>query len=83
MITTTAQAQALADSYLAIHSLEEFDLEFETLFMPWLEAGDILGWIDPDPNPGDPKTFLLSSLTLPLSLSPMSGVGKRVLIVGF
>lgn len=83
LITTTAQAQALADSYLAIHSLEEFELTFETLMLPWLEAGDILGWIDPRPNPGDPRTFLLSSLSLSLGLSPMSAVAKRVLIVGF
>jgi hypothetical protein len=82
LITTTQQAQDLATTYLRIHSLEEFELDFETLIMPWLEVGDILGWIDPNPAPGDPRTFLLSSITLPLKLGPMSGVGKRVLIVG-
>lgn len=82
LITDQQQAQDLADSYLSIQSLEEFELDFETLLMPWLEVGDILGFIDPNPAPGDPSTFLLSSLTLPLTLAPMSGVGKRVLIVG-
>lgn len=81
-IETTQQAQALADSYLAIHSLEEFELNFETLLLPWVEVGDILGWEDPNPAPGDPTTFLLSSISLPLSLGPMNGVGRRVTIVG-
>lgn len=82
LITDQQQAQDLADTYLSINSLEEFELDFATLVMPWLEGGDILGFIDPDPAPGDPNTFLLSSFTLPLTLEPMSGVGKRVLIVG-
>lgn len=81
-ITTNTQAQDLADKWLAIRSLEEFELSFETLMLPWLEVGDILGWIDPRPAPDDPNTFLLSSLTLPLSLGPMSGLGRRVTIAG-
>jgi len=81
-IETTAQAQQLANTYLSIHQLEEFELSFESLFIPWLEVGDILGWEDPRPATGDPHTFLLSSLSLPLKLGPMSGVAKRVTIVG-
>jgi hypothetical protein len=81
-VQTTAQAQTLADSYLAIHSLEEFELSFESLMLPWLEVGDILGFVDPRPAPGDPSTFLLSNLSLPLALGPMSGTGKRITIVG-
>lgn len=82
LITTQAQAQTLADSYLAIHALEEFELSFDSLLLPWLEAGEIVGWLDPNPAPGDPRTFLLTSLTLPLKLAPMSAVGKRTTIVG-
>lgn len=80
-IETTAQAQELANTFLSIYSLEEFELSFESLMLPWLEVGDILGWIDPNRAPGDPDTFLLSSLSIPLKLGPMSGVGKRVTIV--
>lgn len=80
-ITTTTQAQAVADSFLAVHSLEQFELNFDTLMLPWLEVGDILGWIDPDPAPGDPTSFLLDTLTLPLGLAPMSGTANRVTIV--
>lgn len=77
-IETEEQAQELADSFLAVSQLEEFELSFETLMMPWLEVGDIMGWVDPNPAPGDPSTFLLSSIDLPLDLSPMGGNGRRV-----
>jgi len=77
-ITTTAQAQAVADSFLAVHALEEFELNFESLMMPWLEVGDIMGFVDPDPQPGDPTEFLISSISIPIALGPMSAVGKRV-----
>ena len=77
-ITTTLQAQQVADSFLAVHALEEFDLSFDSLMMPWLEVGDIMGFVDPDPAPGDPTEFLLSSISIPIALGPMSSVGKRV-----
>jgi hypothetical protein len=81
LVETTAQAQALADARLAVSQLEEFELNFESLMLPWLEVGEILGWVDPRPAPGDPSTFLLSNLTIPLELAPMSGTGRRVTIV--
>ena len=77
-ITTTEQAQAVADSFLAVHALEEFELTFDALMMPWLEVGDIMGFVDPNPAPGDPTEFLLSSLSIPIDLAPMGSVGKRV-----
>jgi hypothetical protein len=81
-ITTTQQAQDVADKFLAIHSLEEFELSFDSLILPWLEVGQILGWIDPNPAAGDPNAFLLTGLTFPLSLGPMSGSARRLTIVG-
>lgn len=81
-ITTTQQAQNVADKFLAIHSLEEFELSFETLMLPWLDVGQILGFIDPNPAPGDPNSFLLTGLTFPLTLGPMSGSARRLTIVG-
>ncbi len=80
-IETQSQADELALTLLNIYSLEEFELNFETLMLPWLEVGDIIGWTDPRPSAGDPTTFLLSTLSMPLSLSPMSGTAKRVTIV--
>lgn len=84
-ITTDTQAQAVADKFLAIHSLEEFEISYQSLMLPWLEAGDIMSFVDSVEdvdNGGDPTTFLLSSLTIPLQLGPMASVGKRVTIVG-
>lgn len=81
LVETTAQAQALADSMLAISSLEEFELNFESLMCPWLEVGEIVGWEDPRPAPGDPSTFLLSNLGITLDLAPMSGQARRVTVV--
>lgn len=81
-MTTQLQCQEYADQLLAVHSLEEFELNFETLVLPWLEVGTVLGFNDPNPAPGDPNMFLLTSLTLPLGLGPMSGNARRVTIVG-
>lgn len=81
-ITTQAQAQEVANSFLKIHALEQFDISFDSLVIPWLEAGQIIKFIDPSPNPGDPTRFLFSSFTIPLGLGTMSSVAKRVTIVG-
>lgn len=80
-VETNDQAAELAQNYLAINALEEFELSFETLMMPWLEVGDILGWIDPRADANDPDTFLLSSISIPLDLGPMSGSARRVTII--
>jgi hypothetical protein len=81
-ITTTLQAQTVADSFLKIHALEEFDLNFAAIALPWLEVGEIIEFIDPRPAAGQPTRFLLSSLNLPLGLEAMSGNAKRVSVVG-
>lgn len=79
-ITTTTQAQDLANTLLGIHSLEEFELRFESLVLPWLEAGDIIGFVDPNRAPDDPTTFLLSTISIGLELGPMSATAKRLMI---
>lgn len=80
-IETQIQADEVAASFLAVHSLEEYELSFESLVLPWLEVGDILHWTDPRPAPDDPSIFLLSSMNIPLGLGPMSASAKRVVIV--
>jgi hypothetical protein len=77
-ITTTQQAQDVADSFLKVHALEEFEANLGTLMIPWLEAGDIVEFIDPNPYPNQPERFLLSSFNIPLKLGPMSSTVKRV-----
>lgn len=80
-VTTKAQAQELAEGFLSVHSLEEFELGFESLMLPWLEVGDVVGFVDPRAAADDPTIFLLSNLTLPLGLGPMSGTGRRLTLV--
>lgn len=81
-LTTTPQCQAVADKFLAVHSLEEFNLNFSSISAPWLEVGTISSFEDPRPAPGDATRFLLQSLSLPLNLGPMSGTAGRVTAVG-
>ena len=80
-ITTVLQAQEIADNFLRVHALEEYDVNFSAIMAPWLEVGEIVEFYDPDAGPTDPIRFLLSSLGVPLGLSPMSGNAKRVGIV--
>lgn len=80
--TSLPQMQAVADSFLAIHSLESYDVNFDAIVIPWLEATEVIEFIDPDPNPGDPTRFLLVSFNVPLKLGTMSAVSRRVRVVG-
>lgn len=81
-IYTTDQAQAVADSFLKIHALEQFELDLTTLIVPWLDVNSVIKFNDPDPDPGDPDRFLLTQLSIPMELGTMSAVGKRITIVG-
>lgn len=77
-ITTAAQATATAKSLLAINALEEFSLNFSSVVIPWLEAGHVVNFEDPSPAAGDPVSFLLTDVTIPLGLGVMSSTAKRV-----
>lgn len=81
LVTTFAQAQDLADTMLKVMGLEEYEINMSSLVFPWLEAGEIVRFTDPDPAQDDPTRFLLSTLTIPLGLAPMEAVGRRVMIV--
>jgi hypothetical protein len=83
-ITTTQQAQDLADRLLAVHSLEQFEINVTSIVVPWLKAGDIIEVLTESDslNQGAPSRFLLSSLSIPLGLEPMSLTGRRLAIVG-
>ncbi len=81
-ITTVLQAEEVAANLLNIYALEQYDLSLTSAVIPWLEAGEIIEFVDPDPNPADPTRFLLSSLEIPLTLAPMSSTVKRVTFVG-
>lgn len=76
LVTTTAQAQELANSYLKVAALQEFKLTFSSITIPWIDVGEIM-----ELDSGDtwgPTRYLISSLEIPLNLEPMSGDAKRV-----
>lgn len=75
-ITTTAQAQEMADSLLKVAALEEFEMNFGSVLYPWVEVGDIVE-LD-DREAWGPTRYLLASLSFPLDMTPMTGSGKRV-----
>lgn len=75
-IATTAQAQELANSMLKVAALEEFELDFSAILLPWIDVGEILEINDEDR--WGPTRYLISNLSFPLDLNPMSGNGKRV-----
>lgn len=81
-IRTSEQAQALAESRFRIASLEEYTIDFSSIILPWLEGNDIVHIINEKESDFVPARFLLSNFTLPLSLGPMTGNGKRVTLVG-
>ncbi|UVF60798.1 minor tail protein [Gordonia phage Sticker17] len=77
LVTTIAKAQEYADALLAVSALEEFELSFESTLLPWIEVGDIVEMARSDDRYWGPDRYLLTSLSFPLDLSPMSGSGKR------
>lgn len=81
-ITDPVQAQAIAQLRLSILQLEQYNLNFSSIVLPFVDAGDIVGIIEDKESNFVPSRYLLSNYTLPLSLGAMTGVGKRVTIVG-
>ena len=82
LVRSNEACQALAEQRLKISALEEFELNFSSLVYPWLEVGEVLRFEDPNAGSDEPDRFLLSTLTIPMKLGPMSGTGKRITIVG-
>ncbi|UYL87050.1 minor tail protein [Gordonia phage Hollow] len=82
LVTTVSKAQELANSLLAVSALEEFELSFESTLLPWVEPGEIIDMSGSDSRYWGPDRYLLTSITLPLDLNPMSGNGKRIEKVG-
>lgn len=75
------QCQALADSLLKVYGLESFVLTIDSIVLFWLEASEIIQFLDPDPMPGDPDRYLLSDFTIPLALGAMTSNARRVQVV--
>ena len=80
-VATNAKAREVAKTMLSVAALEEFELDFSTPLLPWVQPNQILGMSAEAAGQWGPDRFLLSSLSLPLDLSPMSGTGKRIINV--
>lgn len=81
-MTTEAQCQDVADKFLKVHALEQFDCSIDAIVVPYLEAGITVTFEDPQPAVGQPTKYLLSSFSIPLSLGGMPAQVKRVIQVG-
>lgn len=81
-ITSNEQALTLAQARLRIAALEEYEVNFSSVILPWLDASSIVDVRDDLADDNVPQRFLLSSYSLPLDLGPMQGTARRVTIVG-
>jgi hypothetical protein len=81
-ITTQEQADVIAEQQLRIASLEEYEIAFSSVVLPWIDVSTIVDLVDEDVAETTPQRFLLSSLNLSMELGPMSGIGRRVTITG-
>lgn len=79
--TSNAQCMETAHNMMKVAALESYQLSFSSIMYQWLEVGEVVQIIDPDALVTDPDRYLLDSLTLPMTLGPMSGTGKRVTLV--
>lgn len=81
-LSSDAEAQILAQSQLKIASLESYELNFESIVYPWLEAGEIVDIQDPLATSVEPTLFLMDSIAIPLGLASMTATGKRITFIG-
>lgn len=78
--TNIQQCQDYANRLLSVMALESYSFDFESLVMPWIEAGEICRVPNRDQT-RTPEKYLMSSFTIPLGLGTMSGSAKRVTII--
>jgi len=81
-LSTDEDCAALAAEYLKISALESYELNFHSIYYPWLEAGGIIEILDPDAFSFEPTRFLMDTIDYGLGLGPMQATGKRVTFVG-
>lgn len=81
-MTTQAQCQDVANKFLKVHALEQFDVSLNALVIPYLESGITVNFFNPNPSGDEPVKYLLSSFSIPLGLAPMSASVKRIISVG-
>lgn len=81
-LSSDEECIALAQERLKIASLESYEVNFASIYYPWLECGEIIDILDPGALEFDPTRFLMDSISYPMDLGPMSATGKRITYVG-
>lgn len=76
--TSNQQCQDTANRMLKIHALEVYELSLDSLVLPWMEAGYVVRFEDPQASPGAPDRFLLTDFEIPLRLGSMPCSAKRI-----
>ena len=79
--TSNAQCFETAHNMMKVAALESYELSFSSIMYQWLEVGEVVQILEPNALETDPDRYLLTSLTLPMALGPMSGSAKRVIII--
>ena len=80
-IANNTDAGVVAGRMLRVMALEQYDISGTSIGAPWLEAGDAIEFLDPHAAADQPTRFMLASITIPLSITPMSFTAKRVHLV--
>lgn len=80
-VASNLEAEAIAIALLAVAGLEQYELKFDSIAVPWLEGGVAIEAVLPDSAPSDPTRFLLTDFTIPMNLGPMSSTARRITIV--
>lgn len=81
-ITDVLQAQTIANQRLRVSALEEYQVDFDSIIIPWLDGGDIVDIHDDEGGDYVPRRFLLTNFTFPLQLQAMSATARRVTMAG-
>lgn len=80
--TSDQQCYDLANAWLKVYALESYESNWDSFNYPWMEVGEIVGFIDPRRSAHEPTRYLLDTLSIPMGLGVMSATAKRVTIVG-
>lgn len=79
--TSDAQCQAHAQALLGQTAFEQYELNLASFVYPWMDAGIVIDFQEPDNIAIDPTRFVASTMTMPLDLSLMVASAKRILFI--
>lgn len=82
LLTTQDQVDSLASKLLKVQGLESYDVDMQSIVVPWLDANVAVEFLDPDRLANEPTKFLLTGFEIPWTLTTMSANAKRITIVG-